>query len=65
MIDLKTTSKWDLRATLRSDKQRPFESWVESLRALRFDPQLCLVLAVSTEEDDRWEWFEVEPPLHA
>lgn len=61
VIDLKTTSKWDLESVLKPDLQKSFDDWGASLRALRFKPQHCLALVVSTEEDDRWEWFEVEP----
>ena len=63
VIDLKTTSNWEMKTAVKPDVKKSLESWSESLRALRFDPQHCLVLVVSTEEDDRWEWFEVEPAL--
>lgn len=61
VIDLKTTSKPELRLAVKADQEKAFESWVDSLRAMRFTPVQCHSLVVSTAAD-RWEWIESPAP---
>lgn len=60
VIDLKITSRDELRKAVKSEHTRQFTSWVKSLRTLRFTPVLCTALIVSSVAD-RWEWVEVTP----
>jgi hypothetical protein len=57
VLDLKTTSKYDLSAVAGTNQEQSFGDWTKYLKAMGFDPVGQWVLAVSTVEE-RAEWIE-------
>ena len=64
LIDLKTSSQDELSRAVKPAQKKAFASWTASMRALRFCPERCLALVVSTETD-AWEWVESPVPESA